>query len=185
MKHIFTLFLMLFSITTLNAHGGKKPCGCKPIVAENAVIKAIKVGTSTGKMNTAGYATFTNKKDFPIQITSVTFAEGQAAFCESIEMHTHNINGDKAEMMKVDSFTVPAKGKITLQMGKDHLMFMKLKNDIEPNTEINLVFSIKWTTPEGEMKTKDIPVSFKILSQEVIEAMHNTTSSDQSCCDKK
>lgn len=151
------------------------------LTVENPVIKAMKVGNAQGKMNTAGYMTLHNVGDQPIRVTGIRFQNAADQFCEFLELHTHAIEGGVARMKKVDAFTIPAHGTLTLAPGKDHVMFMKLKGDVLAHTTFSLVI-------EGEENGKpmSIPLIFNVLSQEeIMDSSSKSASSKQCACPHK
>ena len=183
MKSFFFVFLLIFaSAQTVFSEGGKK-CQCNGknlMLPTHSVIKLVKVGTSLGKMNTAGYVTLLNKKDYPISLSAVSFENPAEGFCESIEIHTHELKGDRAEMKKVDALTIPAKTSLQLKSGGDHIMFMKLKRDLMVNEEVNLILRVTWDH-QGEKGSKDIRTTFKVLSPEAIDAVQGKSTEGCDC----
>lgn len=184
MKSLLLVFLLIFAgAQTVFSEGGKN-CQCNGkniMVPSHSVIKIVKVGTSLGKMNTAGYVTLLNKKDYPLSLSAVSFENSEEGFCESIEIHTHELKGDRAEMKKVDALTIPAKKSLKLKSGGDHIMFMKLKRDLMANEEVKLVLHLTWDH-QGEKGTKDIRTTFKVLPPEAIDVMYKGKSAEGCDC---
>lgn len=95
---------------------GATACGSSPDGPELKVSGAYIPQPALADM-AAGYFTVTNSGDQDARLTSVT-----SDLAGEVTMHSTAGNA----MRRVDAFTVPAGGRLTLGLGGNHLMLMKL-----------------------------------------------------------
>ena len=157
---------------------------CSPEITDftvkNPMIKEMKVGENGNSVNTAGYMTFKNPFPYAVTIHSVTFVNEKNKISHAIELHTHILKDHIAKMEKVDVFTIPAKGELSLKPGGDHIMFMGVQHSLKAGEKVPLIVNITWSTPEttgSESKN----VMFDVISMEKIAAMHSSTEGKKDC----
>lgn len=109
MKNI-ALFATALLCTTLLACSGPK----SPEITDGW----IRLAPPNAKVN-AGYVSINNPTDTAYKVIGGT-AEGYKA----VELHMMRMNGGNMIMREVESFSVPAKGELTLSPGGDHLMLI-------------------------------------------------------------
>ena len=110
--------------------------------AELVVSDAYVQANVPGSDNTIAYMTLQNPADSDIKI--VAAATDVAA---SAELHSHVIKNDRMQMRQVDSISVDARGKVSLNPNGYHLMLIGLHKRIKPQEEVavQLIFADKTT----------------------------------------
>jgi periplasmic copper chaperone A len=101
----------------------------------------------------AGYLTVTNTGDTAATLTSVT-----SDLAGDITMHT--TRNDR--MTEVNSFTVPAGGRLTLGLGGSHLMLTDLAH--RPVVGDAVALELHFTKGFGKEKTLDVRAAVKPMS---------------------
>lgn len=129
---------------------------------------------SPASSNTAGYVTIKNDSDNTIEFVGVQFAPTVESFSKAIELHTHVIDGHNAKMNLVKSLSVPAKGELKLQPGKDHIMFMNITKPVKVGDTFLLTLIFK---QGNQTFTKD--AYFAVKSNE------DLAKKKCGCCKKK
>jgi len=76
--------------------------------------------------NGAIYGTFVNKGNSDVNIISAT-----SPAVKTVELHTMSMENNMMRMRAVPFYTVPAKGRLTLQSGAEHIMLIGLVNPIK------------------------------------------------------
>lgn len=99
------------------------------LTIENARAKA----TIPGVKVSAGYMKLTNDTDKPIRIV-----EANSSIAKHTEFHRMFMRDSQMAMRKVDALEIPAKGSIELKPKDYHLMFMGVKEALEPGQEIKV-----------------------------------------------
>lgn len=89
------------------------------------------IGTSRP---TAAFMVIVNKSKEPDRLLS---ARSPAA--GRVEVHRTVIENGRGRMIKLETLTIPAGGKVTLKPGGHHIMLMQLKRPIEKGTKLPLV----------------------------------------------
>ena len=91
-----------------------------------------------GQKNGAGYLEISNQSTQP---STLTAANSDRA--DRVEIHTIIREGGVAKMREVEQIEVPANGKVTLQPGGYHIMFVGLKQPFKEGETIpvNLNFA--------------------------------------------
>ena len=110
-----TALAATFTATTLFAHD----YALGDLVVEHPMAFETATTAQTG----GGFMTITNNGDQDDILVNIT-----AAF-PRVEIHTTQMDGDIARMMKVDGLPLPAGETITLEPGGFHVMFMGLRGD--------------------------------------------------------
>ena len=126
------LFLVLTSLFALS--GGIAACEAHadPDIDAEVWVKP----PAQGRNLTAAYGVITNTGGADRLIG------GSAPFAESVEIHTHEMDGDIARMRQVDALVVPANGTLKLVPGGRHIMVFGVQGDLVPGdkTELTLTF---------------------------------------------
>ena len=119
------------------------------IKIEDAWIRAVPPSSKA----TAAFMTIVNKTDHPVIVTGGT--------CPIAGEIKPMITTKQAEgvmgMAFVDSFSIPAKGKRTLEPGGDHLMLMKLTEVPKAGSTVPLVLKTDSEGKTGSISL-DLPV---------------------------
>lgn len=171
---------LIFSASLIFADcGGCKGCGSKvaDFSVSNPVIKEMKIGENSGSLNTAGYMTIKNPFPYPVTVNSISFADNADSLAETIELHTHTIENNIAKMQKVENFTLPANGEITLKPGSDHIMFISLKKSLTAGDKVPMVVNLSWQTPETK-GTEAKTVTFEVVGMDKITSLHSAKSEE-------
>jgi copper(I)-binding protein len=112
----FPMFAALaFSATTLSAHEYK--------VGDLIVDHPMAFETANTAQTGGGFMSITNTGDTDDRLLTA------AADFPRVEIHTTEMDGDVARMMKVEGVTIPAGETVMLQPGGLHVMFMGLGGD--------------------------------------------------------
>ena len=86
-----------------------------------------------GSPNTAAYMTLTNNSEKEISLVGV-----ETDLSKKAEFHTHqNMNG-QLKMIQVDKIKIPARSKVILKPGGDHIMILDLKKNLHESQRANL-----------------------------------------------
>ena len=109
------------------AKEGEKPQGA--LALHEGWAKAAENGMS------AAFGEITNSSDKELNIVSATSSAATA-----IELHevVEDADGKMVMQEKKGGFVIPASGKITLQPGADHLMFIGLTNPLIAGEEVTI-----------------------------------------------
>ncbi|MFJ4850701.1 MULTISPECIES: copper chaperone PCu(A)C [unclassified Streptomyces] len=107
---------------------GAAACGSAPDGPELEVSGAYIPQPALGDM-AAGYFTVTNSGDQDARLTSVT-----SDLAGEVTLHSTAGNA----MRRVDAFTVPAGGRLTLGLGGNHLMLEKLTHKPVAGEEVSV-----------------------------------------------
>ncbi|MCG1055161.1 copper chaperone PCu(A)C [Mycetohabitans sp. B5] len=83
----------------------------------------------------AGYITLKNSSDQPLDVTKIISPDYQ-----KITIYQTVFDSESSKMVKLDKFTVPAKGEFALVPGKYHLMFEKPTHLITPGDNARVIF---------------------------------------------
>ncbi|MGW5774931.1 copper chaperone PCu(A)C [Streptomyces sp. NPDC003863] len=83
----------------------------------------------------AGYTTLKNSSDEPIDVTKIKSPD-----YKTITIYQTVTDSGSSKMVKVDKFTIPAKGEFTLVPGKYHIMFEKPTHLITPGDNARAIF---------------------------------------------
>ena len=103
------------------------------ITAKDPYVRVMPPGASAS----AGFVVFENSSDKDIKIIGAN-----TDFAGTTELHTHEIKEGIMQMRKVESMTVPAKGKLVLKPHGKHLMFFDLKKNLKPNDKVQIKFKL-------------------------------------------
>ena len=144
-KRILPLIVLLF------AGIGSAIAQPLPLEIKGAWLRAVPPGSSA----TAAYMTLINRGDVPLELTGAT-----STFSPDVRpmiTTTQTVEGKTVHGMEfVPSLIVPAKGKVELKPGGDHLMFMQLKR--VPKAGETLPVILKFGSQEWPL---EIPVRRK------------------------
>ncbi|WP_440905744.1 copper chaperone PCu(A)C [Catenovulum sp. SX2] len=88
-----------------------------------------------GLKQTAGYITIHNSAD-----VAATVKLANSNISDTVEFHTTMMHGDMLHMMQVTELTIPANGKLELQPGGYHLMFINLADNWFKQKQVWLEF---------------------------------------------
>lgn len=105
--------------------------------------------TAPGQANGAGYMEITNHGTSPDSLVSVS-----SNVAERVEVHTVRKESGVAEMRKLENVEVPAGGKVKLESGGHHVMFIKLHAPFTEGTEIPATLKFE--------KAGEVAVKFKV-----------------------
>lgn len=113
------------------------------------VESARAVASIPGANTTAIYLTVRN--DGPQSDRLVAAATPAASM---VHLHAGQVQGGVSSMRSTDSFDVPARGRLQLRVGGDHLMLMGLPKPLQAGTTITVTLTFE---NAGEMKVS-VPV---------------------------
>lgn len=102
-----------------------------------------------GQRNGVVYLGLANGSD---QAHALVGAGSDAA--ESVELHTHLMEGGMMKMRRVERMEVPPGGTLSLEPGGLHLMLIGLKRQLEPGQEIGLTLVFE----DGTQTRISVPV---------------------------
>lgn len=102
----------------------------------------------------AGYVTFVNSSDKPIDLTDISSDDYQGAM-----LHQTVSNGSTQQMVMVDKLTVPAHGKVAIAPGGYHIMLEHAQHKVVPGDTVHLRLRFS----DGE--TLDTPFAVKSPAQ--------------------
>lgn len=106
-------------------------------------------GLPPGQAVTAAFMTLHNDTEQAISILS---ASSDSA--EKTEIHAHVHSDGMMRMEKVDSMTVPARGRFVLAPGNHHLMLINLLKPLKQGDRVNITLSFA----NGSTQTMQLPV---------------------------
>lgn len=86
-----------------------------------------------GQPNSAAFMSLSNGGAKPHALVGA-----QSPVAETLELHTHLMEGEMMRMRRVDRFEIPAGGSVALDPGGNHLMLIGLKRFLKPDQEIEL-----------------------------------------------
>ncbi len=104
-----------------------------------------------GSTVTAGYVTVENDGDKAVALK----VKALSPF-KTVETHETIDKNGMASMQKIETFTVPAKGKLELKPGAHHIMLFDPSREIKTNEELKAQFSVDGLVEE---------VTFKVVSR--------------------
>ena len=106
-----------------------KKAGTLPVTVQGATVAAVPPSVK----DTAAYMTLTNAGDRPIKLVGVSTP---LAAHPMLMVTTHS--GGLTGMKMVPSLTIPARGKLVLHRGGDHVMLMGLKRPLKVGETVTL-----------------------------------------------
>ncbi|SEE26301.1 copper chaperone PCu(A)C [Streptomyces sp. TLI_105] len=83
----------------------------------------------------AGYTTLKNSSEEPIEVTKIKSPDYQ-----QITLYQTIKDEESSKMVKLDKFTIPAKGSFALVPGKYHIMLEKPTRLIKPGDNAKVIF---------------------------------------------
>lgn len=119
------------------------------LAAELQVDDGYVRGLPPGQVVTAAFMTLRNDAE---QAVSIVSASSDSA--EQTEIHAHVHNNGMMRMEKVDSITVPAKGRFVLAPGEHHLMLINLSKPLKQGDQVTIALSLG----DGSIQTVQLPV---------------------------
>jgi len=105
--------------------------------------------TAPQQKNGAAFLTLKNSGDADVLVTAAS-----SDVADDHELHTMSMDTGLMEMREVESFTVPAGGKLKLKPTGNHAMFMGLKEPLA----LDSTFPLTLTLDNGETVTADVKV---------------------------
>ncbi len=97
----------------------------------------------------AGYITLQNSSDQSLDVTKITSPDyGRITTYQTVT------DSESSKMVKVDKFTIPAKGKFALVPGSYHIMFEKPTHLITPGDNVGVIFFLS----DGKVFKTRMPV---------------------------
>jgi len=126
-----TLWAVLLGFMTLGAHDAR---------AADTIEVQHPYAFATSAMQKNGAAFFTLVNHGP-ETDKLISASGTIA--ETIEMHTHMMDGDIMMMRKVDGYDIPADGSTTLKPMGHHIMLMGLHDALEQGSSFPLTLEFE------------------------------------------
>ena len=135
-KRIALIFILLLTITAQTMAAGKSAL----------VVSQAQARASMGKMpNSAAFLQIENQGK-----TDDALLSASSPAAERIEIHSMSMEGDVMKMRAVDSVTIKAGEKITMQPGQGyHLMLMGLKKPLKAGEKIPVTLTFR---DAGKMK---------------------------------
>ena len=82
--------------------------------------------TAESQKNGAVFGVIQNKGEEDVRIVSAN-----ADVSETVELHTHIMDGDVMQMREVDGYNIPAGEELVLEPAGDHIMLMNLKAPLD------------------------------------------------------
>ena len=90
-----------------------------------------------GSIATAGYVDITNNTEKEVKLTI-----SKAAPFKAVETHETIEKDGRMSMRKIDHFSIPAKGALTLKPGGNHIMLFEPSNPVRSGDKINVEFMV-------------------------------------------
>ncbi|WP_381562097.1 copper chaperone PCu(A)C [Streptomyces eurythermus] len=110
--------------------------GKTPVTTDiTPVEKSVWVRWLPNALPAAGYITLKNSADRPFDITKIISPDYQR-----ISIYQTVADSESRKMVRLDKFTVPAKGEFALVPGQYHLMFEKPTHLITPGDNARVIF---------------------------------------------
>ncbi|MFH8567587.1 copper chaperone PCu(A)C [Streptomyces sp. NPDC017993] len=97
----------------------------------------------------AGYVTLKNSSDQSFDVTKIKSPD-----YKDISIYQTVVDSESSKMVKVDKFTIPAKGEFALVPGKYHIMFQKPTHLITPGDNARVIFFLS----DGKVFKMRMPV---------------------------
>lgn len=138
MKKLFLLFIALCAV---------------PVMAQKITIEDPWIRAGAKDLNTGGFFVIKNNGD-----TADTLYQFESSIAEVNQVHETYQQGDMMGMRETKQIVIPAKSEFVFKPGSFHIMFLKLKKDIQNGTkqQFTLFFKqagkIKVTAEVREMK---------------------------------
>lgn len=106
---------------------------------DGAYVRAVPPGLP----NSAAFMTLRNGG-----VQTHTLVGAQSPVAETLELHTHHMEGGMMKMRRVDRIEVPAGGSVALEPGGLHLMLIGLKGNLKPDQVIELTLKFQDQTTQ-------------------------------------
>lgn len=121
----------------LAACGSEEPTETESVQATDSLTFTDMWTKATDTEMTGSFGTITNESDTDIHITAVaTDAAGMSQIHETVEK-----DGSMVMQEMADGFVIEAGESYTLEPGGNHLMFMKLSEELVPGDIINVTLT--------------------------------------------
>ncbi|MCG1039714.1 MULTISPECIES: copper chaperone PCu(A)C [Burkholderiaceae] len=114
-----------------------------------SVEKSVWVRWLPNALPAAGYITLKNSSDQPLDVTKI-----KSPGYQTITIYQTVVDAESSKMVKLDKFTIPAKGQFELVPGKYHLMFEKPTHLITPGDSARVIFFLS----DGKVFKVKMPV---------------------------
>ncbi|UAW64086.1 copper chaperone PCu(A)C [Mycoavidus sp. HKI] len=114
-----------------------------------AAVNSVWVRWLPNALPAAGYITLKNSSDQALDVTKITSPDYQR-----ITIYQTVADAESSKMVKVDRFTIPAKGEFALVPGSYHLMFEKPTRLITPGDNARVIFFLS----DGKVFKARMPV---------------------------
>ncbi|WP_338859957.1 copper chaperone PCu(A)C [Mycetohabitans rhizoxinica] len=100
-----------------------------------AVEKSVWIRWLPNALPAAGYITLKNSSEQSVDVTKIKSPDYQ-----NIAIYQTVNDAESSKVVKLDKFTIPAKGEFSLVPGKYHLMFEKPTHLITPGNDARVIF---------------------------------------------
>jgi copper(I)-binding protein len=100
-----------------------------------AVEKSVWIRWLPNALPAAGYITLKNSSEQSVDVTKIKSPDYQ-----NIAIYQTVNDAESSKVVKLDKFTIPAKGEFALVPGKYHLMFEKPTHLITPGNDARVIF---------------------------------------------
>ncbi|MEJ2767929.1 copper chaperone PCu(A)C [Mycetohabitans sp. B46] len=100
-----------------------------------AAEKSVWVRWLPNALPAAGYITLVNSSDQPFEVAKIKSPD-----YKEITIYQTVTDSESSKMVKLDKFTIPAKGEFAFVPGKYHLMFQKPTRVITPGDSARVIF---------------------------------------------
>ncbi|CBW75540.1 copper chaperone PCu(A)C [Mycetohabitans rhizoxinica] len=114
-----------------------------------SVEKSVWIRWLPNALPAAGYITLKNSSEQPVDVTKIKSPDYQ-----NIAIYQTVNDAESSKMVKLDKFTIPAKGEFALVPGKYHLMFEKPTHLITPGNDARVIFFLS----DGKVFKVKMPV---------------------------
>ena len=119
---VLGLFILSFNVPALAQDTEDQPTQNKALHIEDGYAYA----TTSVQKNGAVFLTITNVSDSPAKIISAS-----SDVAQTIELHTHIMDGDVMMMREVEGYDIPAGQTVTLKPTGHHIMLMGLNHPLK------------------------------------------------------
>lgn len=153
-----TLLSIGFS-ATLAFSGGLLAAGAADEVrVAGAYVRAVP----PGQPNSAAFMSLSNVGSKPHALVAA-----QSPVAETLELHTHLVEGGMMKMRRVDRIDIPAGGSVALDPGGNHLMLIGLKRFLKPDQDIELILRYE------DQSTQKLQVPVRTIEATLMQHDHS------------
>ncbi len=115
-----------------------------------------------GQPNSAAFMGLSNAGSKPHALVGA-----QSPVAETLELHTHLMEGGMMKMRRVERIDIPAGGNVALDPGGYHLMLIGLKRFLKPDQEIEITLRFE------DQSTQKLQVPVRTIEATLMQHDHS------------